>query len=366
MTLKYKDPDFCDIFTYSDKPFLEIRARKNHSVGTLKAWIKKNEDILKIKLSTVGGLLFRGFDIDSPEKFEVIAKAIEPNLCKTHDFDDGARTWLTDYIYEASLGSIIKDQIPLSFHNEDAFVPYVPSTIMLCALEPSAYGGETLLADCRKVFQSFPKDLQEKFLGFSVKSSFSMEDSIFLVNTHLPKNVKAIQHLAQKYGATNVYRVGDFRTRFTFVIPTVIHHENTKEPIWFSRVHQAVTLSRIVDIWHSYKYRKSILSLLEGFMVMVKTIFNHYWLKLKSYKTPEDQKNLYTFSNGTPIPLRDQFKICSSYWKNAVIEPLNAGDVIVLDNRLVTHGRLPYKGKRRLLSCIGNQIMVKNYATVTS
>ncbi len=361
MSATFNNPKFCKTYSYPNKPFLEIRPNNDKSVISLQKWVKENYDILRKEMSIIGGLLFKGFDIKTPEDFDLIARTIEPKLCTAHDFDDGTRLWYTDHIYEASLGSIAKEQIPLSFHNEDAFVPYVPSTIMLCSLQASKYGGETIMADCRKVFASFPQELQQKFLDKDIKNSFTMHDSTFLVNTRLPKNEKAIIKLATKYGATKTYRIGDFSTRFTFEIPTVIKHESSDKPIWFSRAHQTTSLSRIIDIWHSYKYKKNIFSTFEGFYVMIKTILSHYWFQIRMAKIPDEQKNIYTLKNGEPISVGDQFKICSAYWKNAVIEPLNAGDFIILDNRLVTHGRLPYKGHRRLLSCIGDQIMVKKY-----
>ncbi len=361
MNLVIENPEFCQIIIEKHKPYLEIRPNKDKTVSSLQKWIEKNYDLLRNKMSTIGGILFKGFDIKSPEDFEIIAKSIEPNLCSSHDFDDGARLWFTKHIYEASLGSITQDPIPLSFHNEDAFVPFVPSTIMLCSIQAAPFGGETLLADCRKVFASLPENLKEKFLGRSLKNSFTMHDNTFLVNTRIPKNTKEIVKLAKKYGAKDTYRVGDFNTRFTFEIPMVIKHENSKQPVWFSRAHQAVTLSRIIDVWYSYKYRKSIFYMIEAFYLMTKVVIQHYWSHIKSANTSNEKKNICTFDNGEIIPISDQFSICSAYWKNAVIEPLQAGDIVILDNRLVTHGRLPYKGHRKLLSCIGSQIMVKNY-----
>jgi hypothetical protein len=357
----FKDSEFCQIIIDSKKPFIEIRPNNDNTVSSLEKWIQKNYAILRKRMCTDGGILFKGFDVKSPEDFEIVASSIEPNLCNTHDFDDGVRLWFTEHVYEASLSSIAQDNIPLSFHNEDAFVPYVPSTIMLCSLQASPFGGETLMADCRKVFASLPYKLQKKFLGRTIKNTFTMSDSIFLVNTRIQKNEEEIIKLAKKYGSKDVYRLGESNTRFTFEIPAIIKHESSDDPIWFSRAHQVETLSRIVDIWHSYKYRKNFFSIIEGFFVMAKTIIQHYWSKIQLLKVPHNKRNTCTFENGENISIIDQFKICSAYWKNAVIEPLEAGDIMILDNRLVTHGRLPYKGNRKLLSCIGNQVMVKEY-----
>jgi hypothetical protein len=39
-------------------------------------------------------------------------------------------------------------------------------------------------------------------------------------------------------------------------------------------------------------------------------------------------------------------------WRHMVILPWRAGDVLVIDNRSVSHGRLPYRGTRRVVACL--------------
>lgn len=347
------------------EPFLRIEPIADKSVASLKKWIEANLNIMRNALSTAGGLLFQGFDVKDARDFETVVSAIEPDLCKSHDFDDGARMWETEHIYQASLTSITKDKVPLSFHNEDAFVPFVPRTLMLCALSPAKFGGESIFADGRKVFESLPQDLKDKFLNRKIRSTFTTPDSTFLINTRVLKHEGEIRKIGKKYGAIDVVRVGDFHTKFTFEVPPVIQHEKTEKPIWFSRAHQAIPLSCIGDLWYGYKYRKNILSTLEGTRLILKIILQHIWYSLKglfgsSVKNGE-YVNECTFDNGDKISLFDQLRICAAYWKNATIVPLNAGDFVILDNLLVTHGRLHYKGERRLLSCIGSQVMVEQY-----
>lgn len=363
--IELKNSDFYDIRKNESEPFLRIEAKQDKSIEKLNDWIANNSGYLRDRLKTDGGLYFTGFDVTEPVHFDTVAKAIDPGLCESHDFDDGARMWRTKHVYDASLSSIVKDKLPLSFHNEDAFVPYVPSTIMLCALRPAQYGGETILADGRKVFNDFPEDLKAKFKGRKIKSTFTTPDSTFLVNTRILKHEDEIQKLGQKYGASSIKRVGDFHTHFVFDVPAVVRHEKTDMPVWFSRAHMANCLSQVIDIWNAYRYRKNLKSYLESFYVMGKIVFQYLSSLPATQFKKNKNKDLFrdgcAFDDDSRITIRDQFKICRAYWKNAAILPLNAGDIIILDNLLVTHGRLPYKGSRHLLSCIGSQKMVEGY-----
>lgn len=342
-----------------------IKPHAENSVEELVEWIKINKSTLRSKLNSVGGLYFHGFDVKTPEDFESIALTIEPELCQSHDFDDGARMWLTPFIYEASPATFGKDLVPLSFHNEDAFLSKVPHTLMLCALNPSPNGGETIIADCRKVFASLTSDLQNKYMQKTILSTFTTPDSVFLVNTRILKHHDEIQKLANNYGAISVERIGEHHTRFSFSIPPVIKHTHRPEPLWFGRAHQASVLTRLVDIWHAYRYPNRRVARPVSLFVAAKTIYFWLSLKLKSIRGKLTKSNMYSndcrFDDSTAIPLKDQFTICHAYWKNASVIPLKAGDVIILDNLLMTHGRLPYKGKRELLSCMGRQKFVERY-----
>jgi hypothetical protein len=356
----FKNNDYCEVIYNDDQPFVTLKSKNNNCFNSLEEWMKQNAEFIKKEISVYGGIFLQGFNINSPKEFDSIAKIVEPNLCKTHDFDDSARMWFTKNIYQAFPVSITKDDFSVDYHNEDGFMPYVPSTIMLCSISPADFGGESIFSDCRKVFQTLPNELKEKFIKNNIKNSFSLPDSVFLTNSRIPKNKEEIAKLAKKYGATEVYRIDDSTTRFTFETPSVIQ-DSLKAPVWFGRAHQADILPKIIDIWHSYNFRKNIFSTLKSYYLILKTIFEHFWNSLSLLWISDKNKIVYSYDNGKKISLLDQIKIRQAHWKNSTILSLEKGDAIILDNRLVTHGRMPYKGRRELLSCIGSQAMVKKY-----
>ncbi len=50
--------------------------------------------------------------------------------------------------------------------------------------------------------------------------------------------------------------------------------------------------------------------------------------------------------------LWDQLLITNAFWNNAVVLAWRKGGILVLDNRLVTHARMPHEGHRNVLFCM--------------
>lgn len=338
----------------STKHFLfEITAQDDKSVESLKEWICNNREFILGKIAQNGGVYFKGFDIYSAETFEALAKIIEPDLCDKHVFNGDARTWVTKYTYQVANPAIKKSLTPRAFHNEDSFTSLVPATIMFYSLEPATSGGQTMLADCRKVFNSLPEKIKSKFINKTAVSKLVLHDDVFLINSKIPKNEQAIIKTGYAYGAKEVNRISEDVTEFSFEMPLVIY-DDEKNPVWFNLLHLSLrfSLQLYVDTWLAYCYMKGFLNKLKALGLIFVTFFSdlRYFLKGIISKQKSDE---YRLLNNEKISILDRIKINLAFWKNAAIIPLQKGDLVILDNRLVAHARMPYQGRRELLSCMG-------------
>ena len=54
------------------------------------------------------------------------------------------------------------------------------------------------------------------------------------------------------------------------------------------------------------------------------------------------------FEDGNNLSFWDAYQIVKSYWHNAELFDWQEGDILILDNYRVGHGRLPFTGERRV------------------
>ena len=55
-----------------------------------------------------------------------------------------------------------------------------------------------------------------------------------------------------------------------------------------------------------------------------------------------------THADGSPIADADMDAVRDAIWKNMVFFKWRKGDVLVIDNDAVSHGRMPFRGPREI------------------
>ena len=59
------------------------------------------------------------------------------------------------------------------------------------------------------------------------------------------------------------------------------------------------------------------------------------------------------YGDGSTISEEELDRVRDVLWREAVIFPWQEGDVLFLDNFLVAHGRMSFKGERKILVAMG-------------
>ena len=336
----------------SDQHFLlEVTPIQDTSPKYLQEWIKENHQFVQDKIASHGGILFRGFSLKTATDFENIALSIDVNLTDKHIFDGAVCTKRTKFVSDVASPAIKKMLTPLSLHNEDSFVAETPKKIMFCSLSSAPWGGESLIADCRKVYQSLPQRVQNKYRNQKLVSTLILEDRLFLANSQIPKNTQCITEFAKSHGAETVKRISDNMTEFSFTVPAVITSEPYEETVWFNTLHQAVFYNNCIDIWMAYKLLGGISNRIKALFLIFSSLLKDVTNYIKSGRNPLKMHDC-TLQNGEKITACDRIQMGLAFWKNTAILPLKDGEFFVLDNRLTAHGRMPYKGKRVMVSAM--------------
>ena len=199
-----------------------------------------------------------------------------------------------------------------------------------------------------------------------------MHDDALLVNARIPKNFEAIQELGKSHNSQKTTRLSENLTEFSFEIPITIQCDESPDPVWFNLLYIAPHFSynTYIDTWFAYKHRQGFLNKLRALRIIGSTFFNDVKFLIKNAlnRNPEDQNYLsevgnYSISDGTKLSFRERVQINLAIWKNAVVVPLKKGDIVALDNRFISHGRMPFKGRRVMLAAIGSLMSVENFST---
>lgn len=322
----------------------------NRSVDALVESIAGHRPYVEAKLLEHGALLFRGSEVGAPEDVERVARALSDDL-KNDYLGTSPRDALTEHVFNASE---LPDFYPIPQHLEMSFVKAPPSRLLFsCLLAPTSAGGETPLCDFRAVYRDLDPAVRARFVERGVRNvrNYSGPTS---PKVRSPWQLKPWHEL---FGTTDrarveeISRTNDFelewlpgdRLRLTNVQLAVRPHPVTGEPVWFNHS-QVFHLSQAEGEYRRIARRQDPLRML-GLIVVSKVL-----ARVQRLVQSEDDLAMHcTYGDGSPIPLADMEAVRDAIWKNLRPFRWQRGDVVWLDNRAISHGRMPYRGPRRVV-----------------
>ncbi|MBZ8183327.1 TauD/TfdA family dioxygenase [Oscillatoria salina IIICB1] len=289
-------------------------------------WARENHSFIEENLCQHGGILFRGFQVKGVAEFEQFIQSVSETLL--------------DYTYRSTPRSPVFGKIQTSteypahqvipLHNEMAYCHNWPLKICFFCVQAAENGGETPIADSRKVLQRLNPKIVEKFeekkvmyvrnYGEGLDLSWQ---TVFQTNDPL-----AVEKYCDRAGITFEWKPGN-RLRTQQICQGVATHPKTKEKVWFNQAH----------LFH-----------ISNLVPEVQRFF------LAEYGETKLPRNAY-YGDGSPIESSFLDEIRSVYQQERIVFPWQSGDILMLDNMQVAHGRNPYKGQRKVL--VG---MADNYA----
>lgn len=125
----------------------------------LPIWAENHQEFIINNLLKYGGILFRDFAVSQKEDFEQFVSAVCPQLMPYIE-SSTPRTQLSEKVYTST--EFPADQT-IALHNESSYANTYPMKIWFCCIEPASQGGETPIADVRKVFQRIHPRIRESF-----------------------------------------------------------------------------------------------------------------------------------------------------------------------------------------------------------
>lgn len=289
--------------------------------GDLAAFISNHKSEIAEALATTGTVLFRGFEVPSPQEFDAAVNAYgEDGFSYAESLSNAVRVNVTPRVFTANEAP---PDVEIFLHHEMAQTPIFPEKLFFyCEISPER-GGATPV--CR--------------------SDIVMEQ----IEATRPD-------LAEKFSTLGL--------RYTHTMPNAPDPESGQGRSWrdtLSVADEAEAEARLTKLGYEWQWLEGgNLRVTSPVLDAVKTLedgrkvfFNQLIAAFRGWSDARNDPNKsITFGNGDPIDLDDMKTIIEIADEVTFDLQWQAGDVALLDNFQVMHGRRPFEGKRRVLASL--------------
>ncbi len=294
-----------------------------HSMPSFLAWATSEADALKAAVAETGAVLFRGFPVKTAEDFDAFTQVFGYDGFTYDDsLSNAVRVNLTPRVFTANEAP---PDVEIFLHHEMAQTPIYPRMIFFCCLSAAEEGGATPLCRSDRFYAAFKA-------GYPAWAEAFAERGL-RYNTHMP--------------AADDERSGQGR--------------GWKSTLSVSS--RAEAEARLGELGYAWSWQR------DGSLVTTspslpavrlledgsESFFNQAIAAYRGWRR-RDGSNLpvLTFGDGDAIPeemldtlaeLSRQF-VYAAEWQD--------GDIALVDNYRVMHGRYPYRGqrKRQVVVCL--------------
>ena len=288
-------------------------------------WAKANREFVDTHLLEHGAVLFRGFDVTAVEAFEAFAAATSTGGLVDYSYASTPRHKVSGAVY-TSTEYPAEQSIPM--HNEMSYTRSWPMKIWFFCVKAAPQGGATPIVDSGRVFQGISSQVRDKFIRHGVMYVRNYRQNIDLSPEQVfgTNDPAEIEQFCKNSGIECSFgKDGMLTTRQR--CQAVATHPQKGHSVWFNQAH----LFHVSSLDPALKA-----SLLDEF-------------------GPEGLPRTACYGDGSMIEDEDLNVIRSAYTKETVSFPWEEGDILMLDNMQVAHGREPFSGVRKIVVAMAEQ-----------
>jgi alpha-ketoglutarate-dependent taurine dioxygenase len=270
-------------------------------------------------LEATGAVLFRGFRVRTIDDFDAAARSLLGELAP-YKGGDAPRRAEKGFVYNAAGPAQTR---LLRAHNELSYAPWHPAALCFGCARPADEGGETTLVDGHRVYSALPARIRDAFQTRGVTYIQHLPHDV----DH-PSGIKSWPETFETDSADEVMqlcRAGYTSAKWTNLgllttnrTPGTLEVGSDRRQAWFNQAHiwrkDPSTVPDVTDMdrWET-------------------------WLGYGAI-----------YGDGTAISSADIDVVSQTIIDCTVPVTWEAGDVLLVDNRAVLHGRLPFSGERQV------------------
>ncbi|MEO0911871.1 MAG: TauD/TfdA family dioxygenase [Pseudomonadota bacterium] len=300
-------------------PFVIDEPISGLSAEAFSTWLSDNADDVQSQLGEHGALLFRGARIAATADFELACRTLTPDL-KSYIGGGSPRSRVDNAIYTSTEYSA---SVSIPLHCEGSYLAEMPRHVWFYCHKPSQIGGQTPLCDMRSVAARLPQEMRDTWAEKGITYISNLHDGRGFgkswAETYETEDKHKVERILDSQGAD--YAWTDAGLRVLLNEPALRPRDRDGALIW---VNQAVN-------WHPAHLGAS-------HMARMKKLFG----------APENAPKHARFGDGTEIPDSDIEACAAALEAEEQVFVWQQGDVLLIDNQVIAHGRQPFEGERAI------------------
>lgn len=293
-------------------------------------WAAGNRAWIESALLRHGALLFRGFRVNALQSFERFMQTLSPELLEYRERST-PRTQLQGKVYSSTEYPPHQE---IAFHNEFSYAYTWPMKIAFGCVQASATGGETPLADSRAVYAKLSPALRKRFEqeGVMYVRNYGAGIDLSWEEAFQTTDRAVVEAYCRQAPLAFEWRVGN-RLRTRQIRHAVTQHPRTREMVWFNQAH----------LFHLTNLEPAVRQAMA-----------------ETFSPDELPRNAY-YGSGAPIEDDVLEEIRTVYQAASIRFPWQPGDVLLLDNVLIAHGRRSFTGARKIIVAMAEPFTVPQF-----
>ena len=297
--------------------------------GAARRWMGRNHAAIEAALLSFGAIVWRGFPVARSEDFADLMEGFE-SFAQGYAGGTSDRKVVVGQVMEATR---TPPEVYIPLHQEMSYMPVSPRLLAFYCKLPSATGGETVICNMRGLLQHLPATLRSK---------------IETLDVDYVRNMRS--QAVDDWRAEETFRHPSWQYRFETDDPAVVEtllaergaqyewHDDGSLTFW-TRVPGITTHPATGDLLYFNQMNSQVQHRL--------TIGDTRAEQIEAaYGTTTPRPYSVRFSNGEPLSEAEFLAIYEAFEARKLAFAWQAGDMMLVENRLTAHGRNPFTGPR--------------------
>lgn len=299
---------------------LECRSA-SPDLSSVEQWVRKSRAELDQQANEYGTVLFRGFPLKTDQDLDAFIRAFDyPNFRYQDSLSNAVRVNRTERVFTANEAP---PDVTICLHHEMAQTPVYPSRLFFFCEQPADSGGATPLCRSDVLFDRLEKECPDFVADCEAKG--------LLYTNIMPAENDPTSGMGRSWQST-------FRAE-------------TRE----------AAEERLRELEYSWEWLpdgclRSTTPVLQAVMEIEsgrKTFFNQLIAAFHGWKdSRNDPAKAITFGDGSPLNPETMDAVARIAEELTFDVPWQKGDVALVDNRIVMHGRRTFSGTRKVLASL--------------